>query len=382
MQQRFLCAGIHSLWTKGGTLIKKLKLALVAAAISVAAPGTNLFAGGLFNFNKCDALCCDDNYCQDGSASSLYCDGCDSCGLTSCLSGSCLSGSLFSGSLLSGGCLSGSCLSTLDPRNYIRRSERCFDDFISPMINPIYFEDPRNLSELRPIFISHRVPTAAGGGSIQLYAAQFRAALTENLSLIAVKDGYVVSGNPLIDDGWASVALGLKYNVLRDAYNGRLASVGFTYDIPMGSAGTFQSLGGGQFYLFGTAGQRFLDGDAHYLTSFGYRFPTDSSVQSSSFNWSHQVDLRLTRTVYALTGLSWWHWNSSASGGIPLGVAGQDLFNLPANNVTGNNLLTQNVGMKYKPSANTEMGIAYEFPLTRYRDVIKDRVQLDLIFRY
>ena len=50
----------------------------------------------------------------------------------------------------------------------------------------------------------------------------------------------------------------------------------------------------------------------------------------------------------------------------PLGVAGQDLFNLPSTNVTGNDLLTQNVGVKFKPSGNTEFGIAYEFPLTTF----------------
>ncbi len=59
-----------------------------------------------------------------------------------------------------------------------------------------------------------------------------------------------------------------------------------------------------------------------------------------------------------------------------------DLFNLPSTNVTGSNLLTQNVGMKYKPCGNFEAGVAYEFPLSQNHDVIDNRVQLDLIFRY
>lgn len=81
----------------------------------------------------------------------------------------------------------------------IKPSERCFDDFISPMINFVFFEDPRTLTELRPVFASHNVPGAVGGGSIQLYALQFRVALSDRLSLIATKDGYIddnVDGAP------------------------------------------------------------------------------------------------------------------------------------------------------------------------------------------
>ncbi|MEQ1825795.1 MAG: hypothetical protein ABL921_07600 [Pirellula sp.] len=83
----------------------------------------------------------------------------------------------------------------------IKSSERCYDDFISPMTNPTYFEDPRQLSEVRFIFINHELPVILGNpaGRIQLYAAQIRVRLTEKLSLIAVKDGYVVSQSPLLD---------------------------------------------------------------------------------------------------------------------------------------------------------------------------------------
>ena len=91
-----------------------------------------------------------------------------------------------------------------------------FDGFISPMTNPVFFEDPRNLTEIRPIFVHHRMPDAAGGGYVNVIAAQVRYSLTENISLIATKDGFVTSDNPLIDDGWADVAAGLKFNLFTD----------------------------------------------------------------------------------------------------------------------------------------------------------------------
>jgi hypothetical protein len=274
----------------------------------------------------------------------------------------------------------------------IKRSDHCFDDFISPMINFVHFEDPRNLTELRPIFVNHWVPNTVGnnvpaGGQIQLFAVQFRVALTERLSLIGVKDGYIWDNtkgdlDTLLDSGWASVTAGLKYNLLRDTQSGTLLSAGATYEIPMGSRKALQAVGDGEFHMFLTGGQRLLDGKAHWLSAIGWRVPSDGFLQSESIHWSNHFDVKLTDNVYLFTEVAWWHWVDSAEGGLPLGVAGQDLFNISANDVTGNDLVTQNVGMKFKPSGNREYGLAYEFPLTEFKDVIDGRVQAEVIFRY
>ena len=270
----------------------------------------------------------------------------------------------------------------------LKPSERCFDDFISPMINFVFFEDPRTLTELRPIFVSHSIPGALGGGTVQLYALQFRVALTDRLSLIAVKDGYIVEKvkdsalDTLLDDGWADVSAGLKYNVIRDVCSGTIASVGFTYEIPVGSRRALQGLADGEFHLFATGGQRLWDGNAHLLSAFGWRKPVDGTLQSESLHWSNHFDVRVTDKVYLLTEVAWWHWVESADSGLLLGVAGHDLFNLSSTNVSGNDLVTQNIGMKYKPSRNIEAGIAYEFPLTGFKDIIDDRIQAELILRY
>jgi hypothetical protein len=44
--------------------------------------------------------------------------------------------------------------------------------------------------------------------------------------------------------------------------------------------------------------------------------------------------------------------------------------------------VTQSVGLKFKPRWNVELGTAYEFPLTEFKDVIEDRWMADLIIRY
>lgn len=255
-----------------------------------------------------------------------------------------------------------------------------FDDWISPMTNPAYFEDPRTLTELRGIFLQHKVPQAAGGGNIQLYAVQIRAALTDRLSLIAAKDGYIVSSNPLVGDGWADVELGLKYNLFRDCCTETLLSAGVEYELPVGTPRALQGRGDGEFHLFLTGGTE-LCCDWHYLSAFGMRLPVDDDAGETSLYWSHHVDYHLGHGWYALTELNWFHWTESGANGIP-GVSGGDLFNFGSTGVAGNNIVTAAFGAKYKPNRLTEIGVAWENPITERRDVLENRLTFDLILRY
>jgi hypothetical protein len=360
------------------------------ATASVEASG--LCFGDLFGGSSacCDDANCDDACMIDCGCGSSTCGGGDCCEANCCDSLACCGDS---------GCDAASCLPKLDSFasklgcGFIQKSDRCFDDFISPMIDFVHFEDPRNLTELRPIFVHHRFPNALGpagipaGGSAQLYAMQFRIALTERLSLIAVKDGYIVDNsdgvlNGLLDSGWADVTAGLKYNLIRNVQTGTLLSTGFTYEIPMGSENALQSLGDGQFHLFATGGQRLFDGNAHVLSSFGWQLPVDQSAQSTTIHWNNHFDVRIHDKVYLFTENSWWHWTKGAGDGRALGVSGLDIINLDANNIEGNDVVTHNVGMKLKPKRNMELGMAYEFPLTSFEDIIKDRWTFDAIIRY
>lgn len=356
-------------------------LATVVSAIALIIAGSgSANAFGLLNLDLCGSNCCDTG-CTDSCCDAApccdaagACDGCDAC--VGCGNSS----------------MSCDCLGRMKLLGCLKPSDHCFDDFISPMINFVHFEDPRTLTEVRPIYLYHNLPNRVGslglpGGAVQLYALQIRLALTERLSLIAVKDGYIIDNvrdgtlDDLLDDGWAAVTAGLKYNVLRDTRRGRLGSVGFTYEMPVGSRRTLQDVGDGEFHIFGTGGCRLCDGNAHWLAAFGARIPVDNDIQTTSIHWSNHFDVKLTRDSYFVSEFAWWHWTDSAKNGLPIGVGGQDLFNLPASNVTGNNLITKNFGLKYKPSAHSELGIAYEFPLTGRDDIIKDRIQLEMILR-
>ncbi|MEO1498554.1 MAG: hypothetical protein AAFV43_15530 [Planctomycetota bacterium] len=311
--------------------------------------------------------------CSVGGCS-MSCGCCDPCSLPNC-------GLLGQGLLTYDPCSCGCPLPEKLLGCFACPTEGCFDEFISPMTNPAYFEDPRNVSEVRAIFLQHKVPLAAGGGDIQLYALQVRARLTDKLSLIATRDGYAVSSNPLIDDGWADVDVGLKYALYRDARKQRLLSGGVTYTLPVGSTRTLQDRGDGVFNLFLTGGTEML-GCGHWLSSVGGLIPVDDDANSSFVYWSNHFDYQVKRGWYAVTEFNWFHYAQGGAGQLGLPIGGGDLFNLGSAGIEGDNIVTGAVGMKYKPNKKTEVGLAWEVPLTDRRYVLDNRLTVDLILRY
>lgn len=268
---------------------------------------------------------------------------------------------------------------------FIAPSDQCFSCFISPMTNPVFFEDPRTLSEVRFIFLNHVIPNRAPlvGGDVQVLAAQVRAALTDRLSIIVTKDGFIFAGaDPVImDDGWADVNLGLKYNLWSDPECQRLLSAGLTYELPIGSTKALQGNGDGLFHLFLTGGTAFSS-YGHWISGAGFWLPADSAAESQVFYWSNHWDWQINGgNFYALTEVNWYHYMRSGAGGVP-GLEGGDLINLGSTGVAGNDIVTGAIGGKYKPTDYTEIGVAWEVPLTDRRDVLDNRLTVDWIIRY
>jgi hypothetical protein len=251
------------------------------------------------------------------------------------------------------------------------------------MTNPVYFEDPRNLTEARVIFLNNQVPGAVlGGGPVQLLATQLRAALTERLSVIATKDGYIFAGDdspPL--EGWANVALGLKYNFYANAARQELLSAGVRVEMPTGSYSNMQgNSGSSQFDMFLTGGKQ-LGERSHIESAAGFRLPADPNDLNQQFYWSLHLDRRLAnRPIYGLLEFNWYHWMSDVQGGPTFG--GLDLWNLGSDEVAGTNIVTGAFGLKWKPRSSIEAGVCWEVPLTARRDILDNRITADLIWRY
>lgn len=298
--------------------------------------------------------CCDVNFC-DGAGSACCDGGCDSLGGGSGLLG----------------------------YGIIKPSERCFDDFISPVSNPIYFEDPRTLTEVRFLFLHHNLPAGLGGNSVQAYVAQIRLALSDRLSFIATKDGLVYTQSPVLDSGFLDLNAGFKYNLYRDPVAGRILSGGITYEMPVGSERSLQGLGDGDFNFFVTGGTRLMGSRrAHWLSASGLRQPLDENAGNRVAYWSNHFNYQLGTRIptYVFTEFNWWHYLSNGGGAV--NVEGGDIFNLGAPAVRGNDLVTQAVGVRMKLRRNVEAGSAFEFPLTEREGLMQDRITMDLIIRY
>ena len=249
---------------------------------------------------------------------------------------------------------------------FIAPSDRAFDEFISPITNPLFFEDPRTLSEIRTIFVQHWIPESNPvllGGEAQYVAVQARVALTERLSFIANKDGYIwlnSNNEPVIpdDEGWADIAAGLKYNIIRNPSLPLVVSLGGTFEIPSGSGGVLQGSGDGEFHLFGTAGVGLTE-RVHWLSATGFRLPTNTSQRSQMWYWSNHVDYEFLDSWYGLVELNWFHWMQSGDR-LPLTFEGGDLFNFGATGVAGNDIVTLGVGGKKRFGEMHELGFGYE----------------------
>jgi hypothetical protein len=343
--------------------------------------------------NVCDSNCgCGDGGCGSGCAcdagpSSCSCYGCDSgCSSGGCSNGDCASGGCFGfgllGDLLSENVFdstSGQC--GLLGYGLVKKSEPCFQDFISPMTNPVFFEDPRNLSELRFLFINHVLPNSLGGNSVQVYAMQVRARLSDRWSLIATKDGFIASQSPLVENGYADLSAGLKYSLYRNPQKGILLSLGTTYEMPTGSNKSLQGNGNGVWNFFATGGFRFRE-RWHVLAATGLRQPNDENLENGVFYRSVHIDRRMgDRRLYLFTEFNWSNYLNSGNA-FPVAIEGGDLFNFGAPNITGNDLVTNAIGMRAKPSKHVITGVAWEYPITKREGIMKNRLTADLIFRY
>ena len=272
------------------------------------------------------------------------------------------------------------------------KSDCEFDNFISPVTNPFLFEDPRSLTELRPIAIYQKIPGGAGlfqGGSAWFVGLQGRLAITERFSVVINKLGASGfnpgSGSTLTDGfGLSEIHLGPKYIFYRDADTKTLLTVGGTFQIPVGSSKVFQDTGKLSIVPYISGGRRLFDtkfGTLNGLASGGYSFSIDRRRSDYFYASGHlDFDVGNKGKFFPLVEMNWLRYTTDGTTR-NLGVEGRDLANFGSPR-KGTGLLTVAAGARYKPSDRWEFGGAVELPLTGSRDAFQYRITLDLIWRY
>jgi hypothetical protein len=279
-------------------------------------------------------------------------------------------------------------------------------DPIRPISNPV-FVDPVDVgTSVHPIFIYHTFPdevtTAIGdvemGGDLQLYALQFEYAFTPELSLIAVKDGYI-DFNPdntdafVEDEGMADLAAGLKYVFHRNAEKGCIASAKLVAELPTGDEEVWQGNGDGTIAP-AVAAQK-VSGPWQFQGTIGYIQPF-SDDDSAEFYDAWHVSYAVTDTFFPLVELNHFYvvddgngesrFKPQVEGAVPSVVEfeGGDLVNFGASNADQNpNLVTLAAGARFRATESIDIGAAYELPLTDENDsIIESRFTLDAFITF
>jgi hypothetical protein len=274
------------------------------------------------------------------------------------------------------------------------QSDHCFDNFASPVTAPSWSEDPRSLTELRPVFMFQTIPHKNDlfhGGDVEFVGVQARVALTDRLSITMQKLGFIFfqpgSDSTVPDEsGFAEINIGPKFTFLRNEETKSVGAVGLTFEIPSGAHGAFQDTGTLGLRPYLSLAQAFAHtsyGTFDAMGTAGYNFSIDNGRSDNLFiNLHLDYNIANLNKIYPFLELNWTHYTSSGKSR-ELDFEGADLVNFGAKDVSGHNAVTLGPGIRYKFSECVQVGTAVEFPVTGNSRSLEDfRWTLDFIFRY
>ncbi|MBX7136923.1 MAG: hypothetical protein K1X83_02990 [Oligoflexia bacterium] len=256
------------------------------------------------------------------------------------------------------------------------------DDMISPVTHPVVFEDPRHSTELKPLYVYHKLDDkfVTGGGDATIWALQARFKVSDDLSIIAVKDGFVdlnPDGVVPQDTGFANITGGAKYSFFRSEDS--ILTGGLTYEIPSGQKKVLQGHGDGLFNPFFSYGTTSCNWN--FIVGTGLRLPLDND-DSSFYDLNMHVSYKM-ENFYPLVEFG---MVTVLNGGtrLPIADEGEDYFNLGSSESDHETITTMAIGARYRIADNIDAGAAWQFPLERSTGtrIIDYRVTADLIYRF
>jgi hypothetical protein len=286
------------------------------------------------------------------------------------------------------------------PNRSMFQSDREFDRFVSPMTNPIYFEDPRALTEIRPFFIWQSTPDSNpvfAGGNNFVVAARGSVAFTPYISFVVSQFGwsFINAENGVPPDveqgqnnGFRAIHMGPKFTFIRNSTSNTVAAIGLNFELGTGSARVMQDTGTLSLAPYFSIAQNFgrnTYGSFNFINTDGYVFRTDSERSESFFASFHlDFDVGDAHRIYPLVELNYRYYTRNGNAR-DFNFEGNDLGNFGSRNVSGLSELTLAVGSRFVYSTNVQFGIAAEFNVlsnSSGRHLDQFRLTTDVIFRY
>lgn len=254
---------------------------------------------------------------------------------------------------------------------------------IAPVTNPIFFESPLAQTEVRPIFMHHRLDSGfVGGGSVNVYALQLRYAINDRLAIIATKDGFIETDTPALGnrDGWGDLAAGVKYSIYRDDAKQAVITPGVTISLPTGSMEVFQGDGSGVVNAFVSATKGW--DNLHLTGNVGVQVPFDGDKDNSNLHYSVMLDYYTCRWFIPFVAFNAFTTLSDGNG-LGITTEGFDLINFGSSAASGTTQGAIGFGFRSRLLDNLDLGFAYEVGVIEDgADIFKDRVTVDLAWRF
>lgn len=275
------------------------------------------------------------------------------------------------------------------------QSDHAFDGFSSPISSPFLAQDPRSLTQIKPMILYNHIPTANpvfDGGGLFWFGVQASVAITEKLSLKIDKLGGISmsstvnqpNGQDLDGSSFSEFWLTPQWTFMRNDRTQTVMATGLQIQIPAGSD-VGQNSGGATLNPYYSIAQNFWRtsyGSINFMGTIGVPISINGN-RTTYFNTNLHVDYDVA---------NWHKWYPTfemnimsflGNGSVyDINTNSGDLFNVGATQVKGLTNLTLAPGLRYKFTENFQIGGACEFLCTSQRAMEDFRFMLDFIVRY
>jgi hypothetical protein len=281
--------------------------------------------------------------------------------------------------------------------------EARYEGFVAPLSMPYVFEEPFVTTGASAWYIYHDFPdkSITGGGSATVYALQLRLALTDRIALIATQDGYMQfrPDLSLLDDdegGWENLMAGIKVALIDMPEERFILSPSLRFQTAQGSEDILAGNGHGIWVPGVSMG--WGPGPVRMLGNVAAFLPIDGEENSSPLYWNFQFAVPLPAGFTPLVEINGIHYMSEGDGDMPvrlvngaeipidtafsaLGVhpeEGYDVLNFGSKGVDENDIVSFTVGARMQLMDDVSLGVGWEHPITRRKDLLQNRLYINL----
>jgi hypothetical protein len=252
--------------------------------------------------------------------------------------------------------------------------------FVHPVTDPYFHEDSFVSTDVRLWYLYHQINdnSVLKGGEANIVAAQVRLALTDQLQLVAYKDGYsFLSPGLFHKDGWNDLAAGLKWEFLQDRRDQLYSSVGIGYQFPFGESKVLQNKE--ELRLWGSVDKGFdklhLGGTFNYFIATGEKGPLGAGDNLSA---DGHIDYRVCDFFSPVVEGNFYHVTKSNHAALP--IQGADYTDLGGG--YDDDIFTIAIGAEIRPLKDLAVQAAWEKNVTHPDDIFDNRVTVSAIYTF